>query len=241
MKHIIFLMVLLSSLLFSEKMLSEIQKNGLTLIKADKTTLIIKRETNPLCTKDNINPHSLFGGNYAGEKIASACKKSFVTKVGVLQPMTLAKEIKTLGELEVLAHIQKSNTNPKTHILIDARTVQWYEQMIIPTAVNLPFDKISYDEDLEEDDFEHLDEFEVYTENYLEMFKILNIKQTKRGLDFSKAKSAVFYCNGSWCSQSPNAIFKLINIGYPKEKLLWYRGGLQDWLIYDFTVEKPKR
>jgi rhodanese-related sulfurtransferase len=71
------------------------------------------------------------------------------------------------------------------------------------------------------------------------MFKLLNIKETKKKLDFSEVKSLILFCNGSWCSQSPRAIFKLLNMGYPKEKLLWYRGGLQDWLIYDFTVENP--
>ena len=53
-----------------------------------------------------------------------------------------------------------------------------------------------------------------------------------------KAKTLLLFCNGSWCSQSPNAIMSLVNLGYPLEKLLWYRGGMQDWLIYDFTVSK---
>jgi len=125
--------------------------------------------------------------------------------------------------------------------LVDARTKQWYDQMTIPTSVNLPFNEINYEEDKDEDDFENEDAFEEYEEQYKKMFKILNIKETKKGLDFSQAKSALFFCNGSWCSQSPNAIFKLINLGYPPEKLLWYRGGIQDWLIYDFTIEVVKQ
>ena len=225
---------------FADGILSEVQKNGLTLVLEHNKTLVIDREMNVLCTKDNINPSALFGGNHAGDKVAKVCKKSFVTKVGVLQPMNLAKEIKTVGELEVLAHIKQAHANPESYVLVDARTVQWFEQMTIPTSLNLPFDKIHYDEELEEDDFENADAYEEYVEAYKKMFKLLNIKTTKKGLDFTKAKSAIFFCNGSWCSQSPNAIYKLMNIGYPKKKLLWYRGGLQDWLIYDFTVEKWK-
>ena len=71
------------------------------------------------------------------------------------------------------------------------------------------------------------------------MFEVLHINEDKKGLNFEKAPIIILFCNGSWCSQSPNAIMALMNMGYPKEKLLWYRGGLQDWLIYDFTVEKP--
>ena len=220
--------------------MSEVQKNGLKIVEENNKTMTIKRETNPLCTKNNINPMALFGGDFAGKKVPTVCKKSFVTKVGVLQPISLNKKIKTVGELELLVHIRNEQEHPERYILIDARTSQWYEQMTIPTAVNLPFNKIHYEKDLAEDDFDTEDDFDDYVHNYEEMFHLLNIKQTKKGLDFSEAKVALIFCNGSWCSQSPNAIFKLINLGYPKEKLLWYRGGLQDWLIYDFTVERKK-
>ena len=37
--------------------------------------------------------------------------------------------------------------------------------------------------------------------------------------DFSKAKTLVLFCNGPWCSQSPDMIFALLEIGYPPEKL----------------------
>ena len=233
-------LIILSTLLFSENLLSEVQKNGLTIEGKDGQKITIERSKNKLCTKANLNPDTLWGGNYAGKKVANICKKTFVTHVGVLQPMDLGKGIKTVGELEVLVHIKKAQEKPEEYVLIDARTERWFEQMTIPTSVNLPFNEMSYEEDKEEDDFDSEDEFDDYKEQYEKMFKILNIQQTKKGLEFSKAKSVVIFCNGSWCSQSPRAIFKLLNMGYPKEKLLWYRGGLQDWLIYDFTVTKPK-
>ena len=232
--------MLLGSFLSAENRLSDVQKNGLIIVNSHGKKITIDRKKDTQCTKKNLTPKALFGGDYADEKVASVCKKSFVTHVGVLQPISLAKEIQTVGELEVLAHIKETQEEPNKYVLIDARTWQWFEQMTIPTAVNLPFNEIEYEEDKDEDDFETEDAFEKYQEHYKKMFDILNIKVTKEGLDFSKAKIALLFCNGSWCSQSPNAIFKLVNMGYPKEKLLWYRGGLQDWLIYDFTVEKAK-
>ena len=237
MYKLIVISIFLLPTLFAENILSEVQKNGLTIIKADNTKLIIKRAKNPLCTEQHIIPKFLFGGDFAGKKVPDVCKKTFVTKVGVLQQMTLSKHITTVGELEVLAHIKKASASPKTHTLIDARTPKWYKQMTIPTSVNLSFNTINYNEDLDEDDFKDNAAYLKYQKDYRNMFKILNIKKTNDGLDFSQAKSALLYCNGSWCSQSPKAIMKLINMGYPEEKLLWYRGGLQDWLIYDFNVE----
>ena len=239
MKKILQLIVIFSSILLSENILSDVQKNGLMII--DKTGKKIKLERNqdPRCTVANLNPEALWDGDYASKKVADVCKKTFVTHVGVLQPMDLGKGIKTVGELEVLVHIKKAQDTPTEYILIDARTPRWFEQMTIPSSVNLPFNEMDYDADKDEDDFDSEDEYEEYVEQYSKMFNALNIEKTKKGLDFSKAKSVILFCNGSWCSQSPKAIFKLLNIGYPKEKLLWYRGGLQDWLIYDFTVEKP--
>ena len=240
MKKTITLFTLFFSLLSAENVLSDVQKNGLMIVNSHGKEVTIERKKDAQCTKKNLSPKALFGGDYAGDKVASVCKKTFVTHVGVLQPMTLGKEIKTVGELELLAHIKLAQSKPESYVLLDARTKQWYEQMTIPTSVNLPFNEINYEEDKDEDDFENEDTFEEYEEQYKKMFKILNIKETKKGLDFSQAKSALLFCNGSWCSQSPNAIFRLINLGYPPEKLLWYRGGIQDWLIYDFPIEVVK-
>jgi rhodanese-related sulfurtransferase len=230
-------MLFLGTLLSAENRLNDVQKNGLTIVNTYGKKVKIDRKKNMQCTKNNLTPKALFGGSYAGEKVSDVCKKTFVTHVGVLQPMTLGKEIQTVGELELLAHIDEAQNEPEKYVLIDARSVPWFEQMTIPTSVNLPVNEITYDEEKEKDDFENEDAFEEYIDQYEKMFEILNIKKTKKGLDFSSVKSALLYCNGSWCSQSPKAIFKLVNMGYPKEKLLWYRGGLQDWLIYDFPVE----
>ena len=231
------LLMFFTSLLFSENYLKELQDNGIKIVKEGKT-IEIKREKSSACKKTLLNPEPLFGGNYSGKDVPEVCKKSFVTHVGVLQPMQLAKGITTAGEVEVLEYIKQSSEKPDEYILVDARTEKWYEQMTIPSAINIPFNQLHYEEDLEEDDFEDKEEYSTYVSNYKSLFKLLNIKETKEGLDFSKAKTALLFCNGSWCSQSPKAIMSLMNIGYPIEKLHWYRGGIQDWLIYDFTVEK---
>jgi len=240
LKKILQSIIVLSTVLFSDNILSEVQRNGLMIVNQEGKKIKLERSQNALCTKANLTPEALWNGNYAGKRVADICKKTFVTHVGLLQPMDLGKGIKTVGELEILVHIKKSQTDPKDYILIDARTPRWFEQMTIPTSINLPFNEIDYEEDKDEDDFDSEDEYEEYVEAYKKVFKLLNITQTKSGLDFSKAKSVVLFCNGSWCSQSPKAIFKLINMGYPIEKLCWYRGGLQDWLIYDFTVKREE-
>lgn len=70
---------------------------------------------------------------------------------------------------------------------------------------------------------------------------LLNFKKSGDTFDFTHAKTALFFCNGPWCVQSRWAIEKIDQTGVIKRKLLWYRGGLQDWLLFGFTVVKNNR
>lgn len=44
------------------------------------------------------------------------------------------------------------------------------------------------------------------------------------------------FCNGLWCGQSPRNIKGLLKLGYPARKLIWYRGGMQDWEAVGLTT-----
>jgi rhodanese-related sulfurtransferase len=41
---------------------------------------------------------------------------------------------------------------------------------------------------------------------------------------------SILFCNGPQCPQSPGAIRRLLESGYPAEALAYYRGGLHDWV-----------
>ncbi|QIR75513.1 rhodanese-like domain-containing protein [Sulfurospirillum diekertiae] len=210
--------------------LSTLQHSGVktTHVMSDGSTkeVLIERTISPSCTNVGINTEDVFSGNYAGKGVPAACQKSFVTTVGKIQPMIFAPGIMTVGELEVLDFIKnKVNVSPDAYILVDARKRDWYEQMTIPSAVNIPFDEIEYDASIPED-FERIQ-------------KLLGFKKVGETYDFTHAKTALLFCNGPWCAQSGLAMTQLIKLGYPKEKLLWYRGGLQDWLLFGLSVIKP--
>jgi rhodanese-related sulfurtransferase len=57
--------------------------------------------------------------------------------------------------------------------------------------------------------------------------------------DFSGAKTVILWCNGSWCGQSPRAIRGMIKHGYPKDKIKYYRGGMQAWQALGLTTIVP--
>jgi len=177
---------------------------------------LVQRKIPKICKKVPINNEMLWTGNYANPKVPDICKSTYVHTKGKLQPMHLDEDLETYGELEVLAFIREMQKN-KNMMLIDSRKPSWYDYMTIPGAVNMPF---VY--------FKERDNYEFHFEYAL---KHLGVTKDKEGeYDFEKAKTLLLFCNGPWCSQSPTMIHALLEIGYPAEKLKWYRGGMQDWL-----------
>lgn len=137
-----------------------------------------------------------------------------------IHPMEAAPGVNTLGELELLEFV---NTTVKSGdgLLIDARMPKFFNSETIPGSVNIPFILFTGD-------------------NAEKVIKLLGAKETDKGLDYSEAKELCLYCNGPWCDQSPRAIQALIKAGYPKEKLKYYRGGMQLWKIFSLTTILPK-
>lgn len=136
-----------------------------------------------------------------------------------IEPFSVDKDVETYGELEVLEFISKNKG-----VLIDARLANWYAKSAIPSAINIPFKLFLSD-----------------TEERTETLKDLGAEYDKNGAwSFQHAKTILLYCNGAWCGQSPTAINALIELGYPKTKMKYYRGGMQAWQLLGLTTIVPK-
>ncbi len=59
--------------------------------------------------------------------------------------------------------------------------------------------------------------------------------------ELDRNQPAIFFCNGPQCSQSPSAIHNLLEAGYPPEKILYYRGGMHDWVTLGLPLEIEKQ
>ena len=207
---------------------SILKNEGVTInytdVNEDSHTTVIKRMPNPICKKVNgMNPDVIWGGDYARKDVPEECKKTFVTTVGKIAPMKIADGVDTYGELEVIEFMKKAQTN-RDMLLVDARMNPWYLKGTIPTSVNMSFKAF----DPKNADFEII-------------VDLAGIEETDDGkYDFSNAKTLLLFCNATWCPQSSWAIKNLIKIGYPKEKLKWYRAGMYGWTTLNLTVEIPE-
>ncbi len=206
----------------------DLKNNGVALDYMDsfdeKKSVVIKRIHDNECKKvDGTSPNVIWGGNFANKEVGANCKKTFVTTIGKISPLKITEGIDTYGELEVIDFIKKS-TKDENLMLIDARLANWYETGTIPTSTNISykrFDKKKYPTEFEDT----LEELGVEIDN--------------GKYSFNNAKTLLLFCNGIWCPQSTWAIQNLRKIGYPKEKLKWYRGGMYSWTMLNLTTIVP--
>ncbi len=223
MRFIILLPLLLFTVQAKENIQS-LQFSGVSSTYKEKK-IFIERLSHPKCLNVGITPENIFGGDLAGKDVPQECQKNFVTTLGVVQPIALGKGVQTVGELEVLKFLKLLDIAPEKYAIIDSRKPTWYKEITIPHSINIPYTDIAYDEHFPKD--------------FKMNLALLNVSVNNQTLDFSKAKQIILFCNGSWCAQSARAVEELLKLGYPAEKLFWYRGGLQDWIGLGFTTIKP--
>ncbi len=129
-----------------------------------------------------------------------------------IQPMVPAPGVTPIGELEILEFLQDPDV-----VVIDGRIPQDFATGAIPGAVNVPYTEAP----------DRLGE--------------LGCEPDFEGFicDGDDVKSVALYCNGPWCGQSPAAARRMIEAGFPAEKIHYYRGGMTAWRMLGLTVSDP--
>lgn len=122
------------------------------------------------------------------------------TTWGNIEPTQVAEGVRTVGELEVIVHLEQGLP------MVDARTIDFYQRSTIPGAISIPYAEVA-----------------------------ARIDELRR------EEPTVFFCNGPQCGQSPTAIRSLLQAGFPPERILYYRGGLHDWLTLGLPVIPGER
>ena len=162
-----------------------------------------------------------------------------------IQPIVVAPGVQTVGELELLEFMKNEMANG-TGVLIDARTPSWHQKGTIPGSVNIPFTTFIPDKVDAEELRDALWTLGVrknskksFVKSAWSKIKSMVSDQQPSPWDFDNAKKILLWCNGMWCGQSPRAIKGLLALGYPPEKIMYYRGGMQSWKLLGLTVNMP--
>jgi rhodanese-related sulfurtransferase len=163
-----------------------------------------------------------------------------------VQPISPDPEVGAIGEVE-LFEFMETRLRDGSGALIDARTASWFRKGTIPGSVNYPFTLFDKEPDapeviavLKELGAKEREEIGA-VEKLLEDWGWVDARHKTDDWDFTKAKDLVVWCNGPACGQSPRAIRGLLGLGYPGEKISYYRGGMQMWQLWGLTTVVPRQ
>jgi rhodanese-related sulfurtransferase len=188
---------------------------------ADNTLVKITKDISHIDIKDNgVNVRISRIQDTANRLTDDFAKTSRPCPPHCIQKIKPIEGVKTITELELIDFI-KNKVYKKKGILADARIKEMFLYETIPGAINIPFTITQVNSKKVTDS----------------LFKALGAKPKADGsYDFTNAKELAVFCNGLWCASSVKFIKNMIAKGYPKDKLYYYRGGLQSWRLLGLTT-----
>ena len=128
---------------------------------------------------------------------------------GTIRPMVPMEGVTPVGELEVINALQSAN-----YIVVDTRTSITQYGGTIPGSISVPFDEIT------------------------EQLDALGCTGSVAKWNCMEAYNVVLYCNGPNCGQSPRAIAAMVEVGFPSDKIFYYRGGMLAWTSLGLTTRE---
>ena len=139
-----------------------------------------------------------------------------------IAPLNAAAGITTIGENEVINFL-KTTVSIGDGLLIDSRNPDQRAQGYIAASVNVPLALISADNP-------YLDD----------IMKALGARSNGGTLNFTDALPLVIFDDGPSTMDASAFIMALRQIGYPAEKIQYYRGGMLVWTALGLSTEGAK-
>ena len=149
-----------------------------------------------------------------------------------IQPMVIEPGIENIGELEFIDYLVQKSDGDDSLAIIDSRTADWVLVSTIPGTINVPWISLSREVGVTATKLVSVLEkkFDVHITDKTLVEDYFSADKLKEILDFSDAKTLILFCNGTWCEQSAIQIRSLLHLGYPAEKIIYYRDGMQGWV-----------
>ncbi len=218
----------------SEKQSFKVIKNEKTVnISSDLETITVKHKGQPFTIRREQDPSATIPSLF--NKTSRPCPPFCV------QPMVVAPNVETIAELELLNYLQLSQTEPV--VIVDSRIKRWVDTGTIPGAIHIPWTSLTATNETGINKLLTIleDNFSVKITEGITKDKVVEalLKGESDNLfDFSHAKTVVLFCNGSWCGQTSESVKALLELGYPAEKLKYYREGMQGWVSLGLSIAK---
>ena len=137
-----------------------------------------------------------------------------------IAPMQVAEGITTFDETQVLDFLVET-VGSDQGLLVDARMPQERARGFIPGSVSLPYSVMGNDN--------------AYTGDILEA---LGARQFDGVFNFADVRDLLIYDTGPSANEAGDLIVGLLAVGYPADKIKYYRGGMQVWSVLGFSIQE---
>jgi len=135
-----------------------------------------------------------------------------------IAPMLAADGVATLGETDVLQFLMTEVADNRG-LMVDARMPADRAGGFIPGTVSLPFATLDAENEFKND-----------------ILRALGARELDGVFNFSDARELLVYDKGPSTDDAGRLIDNLLAQGYPKEKIRYYRGGMQVWSVLGFSI-----
>jgi len=134
-----------------------------------------------------------------------------------IQPISI-EGVRSVGEVETLEFL-KNLKEKKLRLLLDVREHIAYQEATIPGAINLP-----------------LSMFNKKNPYYEKVLTLLGAKKVAESWYFKNVHTLLVFGTSAMHNEASTMVKRLIKLGYPKEKILYYRGGMESWTRNGLTT-----
>ena len=128
-----------------------------------------------------------------------------------LSPMVVAQGVATFGEMEVIEFLS-TTAEAGDGLLIDARLPDHRGLGFIPASVNIPAATLAPTNPFRD-----------------EILMALGAEKLQGIFSFEDVMALTIFDGGPATSDAQTLITDLIEVGYPADKIFYYRGGMQVW------------
>lgn len=165
------------------------------------------------------------------------CLQRVVAAPGV---MTIA-EVELLGFLKELAHERLEVYDVRTELEYSSATIPGSKHLSMQALVLPPLGvskglSTLFEKSLNVRKRTRVSRFV----RWLESLGFLGGRYKTDEWDFTDAKEMVLWCGDATCASAAKAIQTFIDLGYPAERLYYYRGGIHAWAGLGLTVVHGK-
>ena len=157
-----------------------------------------------------------------GAQVASHQRPSANCGALCIAPLMADADVQTVGEREVISFVADQVANG-SGLLIDSRNAADRTSGFITASVNVPGKLL-----LPENPFLN------------DIMQAMGARSFEGSLNFADALPLMVFDDGPFTTDAPNLINSLLALGYPAEKISYYRGGMLVWTALGLNTEDAK-